>query len=155
MREGNTVFTQLSDLIVIETSGQEPATAIKMTTRKIDRAAGDARAMTPDRKRIADHLLCSEPLRSYLIAHKTIGEWLDQDERRHKPPLRLETLAYLESQIRALGKRPGPPGKRGNWFTSSPPSAEAPSIERTITQALEAFAKMVGPKTIYVFGREN
>lgn len=146
---------KLGEIIDIRIHGTAPATGMLMTTRTIDVTQEGRRPLTPDRKRIADYLLAPEPVRSYLIAHKVISEWLEHDGRRQKPPMRIETQLHLEQEIRKHDARPGPAGQFGRWFTSQPPSSEAPDIQRTIEQALRAFAQMVGTKTIYVFGREN
>lgn len=150
-----TGYQKLGNMTDIRVHGTAPATGMLMTTRTIDVATEGRRHLTPDRKRIADYLMAPEPVRSLLVAHKVISEWLEHDNRKHKPSVRIETQQHLEAEIRRHGARPGPAGQFGRWFTSQTPSSEAPDIERTIEQALRAFAQMVGTKTIYVFGREN
>lgn len=146
---------KLSDLISINIKGNAPATGLIVTSRQLKEEETSNSRMTPDRQRIADYLISPEPVRSYLIAHKIISEWIQQDTRKNKPIMRLETQEFLEEKIREEGFRPGPPGKQGTWLTSTIPHSESPTIERTIRQALKAFSEMIGNRVIHIFGREN
>lgn len=145
----------LGNVCRIRAHGTSPASAIVLTNRELAKGECPRRPLTADRRRIAEHLLAPEPVRTALIAHKVISEWLEADQRRIKPAARLEAKKVLEDEIRAAGYLPGPAGKPGTWLVSSMPSAEAPDVARTISQALKAFSALLGDRTIYVFGREN
>ena len=145
----------LSELCSLTVIGSGQAEALLVTSRQIDDPAAYARRLTPERMRIADHLMHPAPFREMLIAHKTISEWLAQDERRAKPSARIEAKNLLEKVLAKAGIRPGTPGHHGGWLTSSMPTSEASDPEGTIRQALRAFSTMVGKRNIYVVGREN
>ncbi|WP_298843351.1 hypothetical protein [uncultured Salinicola sp.] len=142
----------LCDLTII---GRGPAEGILVTNREISDPRSEARRLTPERMRIADHLLHPSPVREMLIAHKTISEWIEQDQRRAKPPARIEARRLLEDLLNASGIRCGTPGRYGGWLTSSMPTSEADGPEATVGQALRAFAAMIGKRRIYVVGREK
>ena len=145
----------LSELCSLTVVGSGQAEALLVTSRQIDDPAAHAKRLTPERMRIANHLMHPSPFRELLIAHKTISEWLAQDERRAKPPARIEAKNLLEKVLTKAGIRPGTPGRNGGWLTSSMPTSEASDPEGTIRQALRMFSTMVGKRNIYVVGREN
>jgi len=142
----------LCDLTII---GHGPAEGILVTNREIADPREEAKRLTPERMRIAEHLLRPSPVREMLIAHKTISEWIEQDQRRTKPPARIEARRLLEKLLAGAGIACGTTGRQGGWLTSSMPTAEAESPEATVGQALRAFAAMVGKRKIYVIGREK
>ena len=155
--ENDTLLThsKLGDHVDLRIYGNEPVTGLMMTTRSVGDRPVNSRRLTPDRQRIAEILMKSEPLRSLLIAHKVISEWLHEADRNQQSQTRHETIRYLENHIQSKVHALPCKGRPGGWLTATRPTAEAPNIERTIDQALAAFGKMVGDRMIHVFGREK
>lgn len=146
---------RIPDICSLTVIGSGRAEGLLVTSRHLDDPRQDVRRLTPDRMRIAEHLMQPSPVRELLIAHKTIGEWLSQDQRRAKPSARIEASKAIERMLASAGVRPGTPGRQGGWLTSSMPSAEASDVPSTIRQALRAFSAMIGERNIYVIGREK
>ena len=146
---------EIDRLCELEVTGSGPVANLIITSRDIQNPESESRRLTPDRMRIGEHLLKASPVREMLIAHKTICEWLEQDQSKTLPPARLEARDILEMKIREAGEIPGAPGQRGAWMTSTKPTSEAGNAMDTIRQALRAFAFMVGTRNVYVIGKEK
>ena len=110
---------QISELCSLTVDGQGQPEGILVTNREIDDPRSQASRLTPERMRIAEHLLQPSPAREMLIAHKTISEWLQQDERRTKPPARIAAKKLLETLLSRAGLHAGTPGRYGGWLTLS------------------------------------
>ena len=146
---------RISDMCNLVILGSGQPIGILVTNRDLDRPRDEIRRMTPERMRIAEHLMKPSPVREMLIAHKTVSEWLEQDTRRAKPTARIEAKQMLEEMLRRNHTIPGTTGRYGGWLTSVMPTSEAENAPRTIMQALRAFSTMIGRRKIYVLGREN
>lgn len=111
-----------------------------------------ARNLTSERKRIGDILMQDDPFAPALLARKTIQDWVEHDIRAHKPHIRLQTLRSLDAYLDFSGFARSAPSPRGGWLCANPPTSEAPTTERTVLQALQAFAEMIGERSIMVIG---
>lgn len=142
----------LADYFPFIRAGAKPATDI-VVSGGASPVRTTPRRLTPERMRLAEILMEEDEVATLMVARKTILEWLDQNAGTRRPPERIETLKMLDHRLAELGHGPGTPGRQSGWLTSTPPSAVAPAGARTIQQALEAFAALIGTRTVTVMGK--
>ena len=142
---------EIHHFVPVTRLGAGPTKNIVVSSRPLGQRQR-VRNLTSERKRMGDILMQDDPFGPALLARKTVNEWIENDTSAQKPHIRLKTLRALDAYLDFHGFARGAPTPRGGWMSASTPSSQAPTVERTVLQALEAFAQMIGGRSITVIG---